>query len=446
MNERLQLQLNLQRLLLAFGAAFLAVALTLIYWGVVRSDSLGAREDNPRLSEAALRVERGRILDYDEEILAYSEIAGNRAQRIYPLANIGPAVGYYSFRHGVAGAEEAYDAHLQGLPESGWVKFERELLNRPLKGNDVRLTLIADWQQTAANLLDGQPGAALLLTLPDGAIRVMTSYPGYDPNELNADFDLLVADERAPLLNRATQGQYQPGLALQPFLLAAAVEQGAIRLEATAMNANEPVPVNGVLVGCLPDAPAEMSWQETVAWGCPAPLLELASVWGVAGVTAVFDNFGLTTAPNLRLATAVPPATPVINPANAVVGQDSLTITPLQLALAMTALVNEGNLQQPYLTAALQDRDGHWQPAPPHPSPGQPISPAVAQAILDSFTVHESIREHTALALSGPEGATHSWYLGLTPANAPRYLVVVVLEQNGDLEAARAIGRALLAR
>jgi peptidoglycan glycosyltransferase len=447
MNDRSQLQFRLRRLLLAFGAVFMAVALTLVYWGVIRSGGLAAREDNPRQVEAALRVERGQILDYEERVLAHTEIVGSRARRIYPMADSGPAVGYYSFRHGVAGAEEADDAHLQGLPEDSWSRFARELLNRPRHGRDVRLTLAADWQQTAAVLLEGQVGAALLLTLPDGAIRAMVSYPGYDPNQLDADFDQLVADERAPLLNRAAQGQYQPGLALQPFLLAAAVEQGLVNLAQPAVNPNEAVTVNGAAISCLPGAPPEMNWRETVVWGCPAPLTGLATIWGVEGITAVLDNFGLTTPPDLRLATAAPPAVPVVNPLYAVVGQDALTVSPLQLALAATALVNGGELSQPHLTAALQDVNGRWQPIPPRPSPGQPISASSAQLIYDSLPLYaDNIREHTALALSGPEGGTHSWYLGFAPANAPRYLVVVVLEQSGDLDAARAIGRALLAR
>ena len=37
-------------------------------------------------------------------------------------------------------------------------------------------------------------------------VRVLTSYPSYDPNLLDEQFDELGANERAPLLNRVTQG------------------------------------------------------------------------------------------------------------------------------------------------------------------------------------------------------------------------------------------------
>jgi penicillin-binding protein A len=446
MSEQAKFQHKLQRLALVLSGGFLVVALALVYWGTVRAPSLSAREDNPRLVEAALRVERGRIVDVNDQPLAYTEIVGQRAQRIYPLRDSGPAVGYYSFRHGAAGAEEAYDAHLRGLPETGWAQFTRELLNRPLRGADVRLTLDAAQQQTATALLAGHTGAALVMSLPDGAIRALASAPGYDPNQLDADFERLTSDEGAPLLNRATQGQYQPGLALYPLLLAAALDAGFIGLEQTAPDADQPVAINGHTLRCLADAPSALSWREAMQWGCPAPLLTLAARWGEMGVTAVFNQFAFNQAPDLRLATAAPTTAPAINAANAVLGQDALTITPLQLALAYAALANNGYLRQPHLTAARQDQDGIWRLSPPKADEAQPMTTTTARAILASLSAGDNIREHTAVALSGPEGSTLSWYIGFAPANAPRYLVVVALEQTADAETAVAIGRELLVR
>ena len=47
------------------------------------------------------------------------------------------------------------------------------------------------------------------------------------------------------------------------------------------------------------------------------------------------------------------------------------------------------------------------------------------------------MREYGRLVLSGPEGSTTSWYLGLTD----RYVVVVVVEGSVDLANVAAIGR-----
>ena len=57
---------------------------------------------------------------------------------------------------------------------------------------------------------------------PEAAIRALVSRPNYDSNALAEQFETLADDESGPLFDRASQGLYQPGLIVQPFLTAAA--------------------------------------------------------------------------------------------------------------------------------------------------------------------------------------------------------------------------------
>ena len=222
---------RLQRLTAVFMLSFLGIALSLGWWGAVQRADLAERPDNPRTVEEELRIERGRIFDNSGNlVLAQTVEDGERLRRVYPLTVTAPAVGYYSFRYGTAGVEQGVDGILRGDVEGGWAGFWRDLLNEPQSGRDVRLTINAAWQANASNLLGERQGAVLLLTIPDGGVRVLVSHPLYDPNELDAQFDQLAADASAPLLNRVTQAQYQPGLVLEPFVLAAALDQRLLRL------------------------------------------------------------------------------------------------------------------------------------------------------------------------------------------------------------------------
>ena len=54
-------------------------------------------------------------------------------------------------------------------------------------------------------------------------------------------------------------------------------------------------------------------------------------------------------------------------------------------------------------------------------------------------------REFAVSPLSGPDGHHNSWYLGFAPADAPRFVIALVLENEDDIAAAEAIGRAVLA-
>jgi peptidoglycan glycosyltransferase len=104
------------------------VAVTLLYWAIMRAPALADRTDNPRLVEAELRIRRGRVLDANGVVLAETIGPQEDPLRYYPVPAIGPAVGYYSFRHGTSGIEQGYDDVLRGencryqtVPSKRWL-------------------------------------------------------------------------------------------------------------------------------------------------------------------------------------------------------------------------------------------------------------------------------------------------------------------------------------
>jgi peptidoglycan glycosyltransferase len=423
------------------------VAVALVFWGVLRAPTLLAREDNPRLVEAALRLQRGRILDTNNVVLAETVGPVDNLRRVYPLPYSGPAVGYYSFRHGTAGVEEGFDEVLRGVEADFWRDFWRQTLHRPQVGRDVRLTLDARWQRTADALLGENQGVVVLLSLPDASIRAMVSHPAYDPNELDERFEELVVAEDAPLLNRAAQGQYQPGLVLQPFVLAAALDRGRLRLDEPVEDANRSIIYGSGAAGVLRCAtlpPEPATWADVLAHACPAPMLSLAGPLGAVGLDEVFRSFGLTATLELPLATETAGVAGVADPALAVIGQENLTVTPLQISLALAALANGGQMPSPQLVVSVQDETGAWLPAVAGSEEREVVSAAAAQAIVNALPRQESVAEYATLALAGPGGTHNAWYLGLVPAGAPQYAVVVLVEESDNPFEAQRLGRALL--
>jgi len=438
-------QLRLRQLTMALLGGFLAIGVVLVVWSVVRAPQLAARHDNPRLVERELSIRRGSIWDNDNAIIA--ETAGPIAapQRVYPLPGIGPAVGYYSFRHGAAGLEQGYDAVLRGDSESEWVNLAREMLHVPQDGRDIRATLDADWQRVADTLMGDRQGAIVLLTVPDGAIRAMVSHPGYDPNQLDAQFDSLVADENAPLLNRAAQSQYQPGLALQPFVIAGALDEGLITLDESVLNANQPVAVDGQSVECDTQPGTVATWTEVLSFRCPGPMQTLGEALGAAGLDSIFAAFQLTQPPELPIETQTPPVEAVADPAMAAIGQENLVVTPLQMSRALASLVMEGRLPGLLLVTAVQDQSGEWVLEPAPAAGANAVSAdSAANVFLALPQQAGSIAEHIAAAVTGPAGEQLGWYLAIAPAAEPRYVAVVVVEDDPGAVGAKRVGRALL--
>ncbi len=109
----------------------------------------------------------------------------------------------------------------------------------------------------------------------------MVSQPGYDPNQLDQNWEKLTKDDQTtPLLNRVTAGLYQPGGALQTVMLSAMLGMNPdltvsseVILNSEAPNARDPVEVNGLTLRCLDGVPEQrpLTLAEAYVFACPAP-------------------------------------------------------------------------------------------------------------------------------------------------------------------------------
>lgn len=148
---------------------------------------------------------------------------------------------------GKDGVEKAFEEYLHGkdgkrlitTDENG--KINGELYTRePQPGGTVALTIDIDLQQvvedTLASTIQGmidkdsneRGGAAAVIQVGTGEVLAMASYPTYDLETFNQDYDELVKDERLPMFNRATQGVYAPGSTFKLCTSVAALEEGII--------------------------------------------------------------------------------------------------------------------------------------------------------------------------------------------------------------------------
>jgi penicillin-binding protein A len=437
---------NLQHIVRFMLGAFLLTALALVFWTVIRADAILARPDNPRAVDAVLEIERGAILDRTGIVLAETNGPTSDQRRYYPYPAIGPAVGYYSFRHGTDGVESSFDALLRGDSEDFWQTFMRQALHEPQTGQSIQLTLDAGSQLQAEKLMADHKGALVLFQETGEAsdIVALVSHPGYDPNQLRESFPELVADEEAPLLNRVTKGQYQPGLVLQPFILAHAVEDGLLQLDAPVAHPNRPILVNSSATYCANPAPESASWQDTLHHRCPGPMLDLVETLSLTDFDNAFARFNLTAQPTLSLSTETVTYLPLAEAAQAAIGQDNLIVTPLQVANAWLALNQNGRFPTLRLVSHIENELGDWVPLPSETNGGETaVSPQTAAAILQALPQTDDIREFSTLVISGPEGTTNTWYLGAAPGGET---VVIVLEDTADLALAEEMGRALLNR
>jgi len=470
---------DLARLALTLLIAFGLIALASVYWSVIAAPDLRARDDNARNIIAEQRIRRGAILDRTGEVLAFSEEASNGLMvRRYPQPVAASAVGYYSLTYGTAGIEAAYDSLLRG--DEGRDELDTlldDLLHRAPQGGDVRATLDLRVQGAVAEALAGRAGAAIVLDVPSGEVRALVSQPAFDPNTLDAQWDALVADRGAPLLNRVTAGLYQPGGVFQTVLLTALLaaqpdlsDAGGALLAQPADTFSEPVRVDDLTLGCLHQPTADApTLADAYAFGCPAPILVLAeSHLSSEAVRQRMEALGLLDAPTL---TGFPTITaPVVLPPADVspaayrallAGQGALTITPLHLAQIVAAIAHGGNAVPLHLVEAVRSPEAsQWQPPSAAAVRERAMLRADVAAALENALAYAArvspdtavaappdvpLFGHSALAFAGPQETPYAWFYGyVRPADADggAIVVVVVVENERNPAVAARVARA----
>ncbi len=219
---------NAQKTIQQFSAflivAFTATALVTGWWAYMRGPDLLTRTDNPRRAMADRSVPRGDLFDQQAEPLAQTRGSPGDLTRVVLYPDLGPILGYSHPTYGQSGLEASLDTLLRGVEGNDplLIWWNHMLYGQPPPGLDVRLTIDLELQRLADELLSGHTGALVLLNAANGEILAISSHPTFDPNQLTEQWDRLVQDPHAPLLNRATQGDYPTGgLADFPFIQSA---------------------------------------------------------------------------------------------------------------------------------------------------------------------------------------------------------------------------------
>ena len=419
-----------------------ALALTGGWWGAVRSESLLLRNDNPRWSINDRFVRRGALLDRNNTLIDHTTGVTGSYQRIYEYPPLSNTIGYISGQYGLAGLETSLDSYLRGLRgnPSSLIWWQDLVYGQPPPGLNVRLTLDLALQRKVDPLLEGRRGAVILINSSTGEILVLASHPYPQPETIETNWQALRSSADAPLLNRATQGEYPPGTALGPFLLAYAAETGAL----------PPAPEQAGFKGggrdwtcALPPAEPVNDWGNLIAAGCPGALAKIGQSLGSVHLAALFRSLGFQQAPDLPLMVASPRPLTVQDPAMAAIGQENLVVTPLQMALAAAALNNQGLRPAPQIAAAIQTPYQGWAILASGNTHETLLTTAPTRLLEELLATNAPYWQVFGTATSNQTPIT--WYLaGTRPEwqGVPLTVVVVLEEDNPDL--AQKIGETLL--
>ncbi len=461
---------GIHHLLFGLLACLVLIGISATYWAVTGRDTLLLRADNPRVIEALAAIQRGSVFDRNQQLLVETASQDGVLTRSYLRPSTYSAIGYYSLRYGVSGAESAFDTLLTGSNEIRNLQdyVNRRLLNRPQVGSDIRLTIDAALQTALVNAIGQASGAAVVLDAQSGEVLALISLPSYDPNTLDDDWETLVEADGQPFFNRALQGQYQLGGAMYTVLLAHA-RASDFDLSQRFSMASAPIEfADGMTLACvMMPKQTELSLVDAYAYGCPAPFQSYFLADPAINMDRVlapfaFDNpiplDGFPQPERTEL-----PASPTEGKLDAetlalrsALGQGDLTTTPLHMASIMAAIATDGSASAPQILSATRPSDmNQWQETSPDSSVISIMSAAVAQDLRlilqsawstlqpDPMPVRGDVGAQVAMSQSGE--STQIWLNGFYRAiDETSISFVILLEDSEDPQAMLKIGKAMI--
>ena len=423
-----------------------------LYWQVGQREVLVNHPSNPYQLLERRSVQRGGIFDSSGEVIAESVQGEKGFERVFRgTFGLAPTIGYFSQRYGTAGLEKNLDDLLMGrrYPGTSVVGRFRHLLSERTSGYDVITSLDLNLQRTVEQALGNRRGAAVVMEVKTGRILAIASVPGFNPQEIDPQWDTITGDADSPLYNRALAGFYPPGSTFKIVVLAAALANGGLDL-ASVFDDRGSVTIQGHQIANAGGTSwGSISLLDALVVSSNTVFIEVARRVGSEELLQMAGSFGLGRKPPLageNVGAGKLPSGPLspLELAQLAIGQYGIVTTPLQMAMVVQAVANDGLMMEPLLVDAVKasGNGGKWinQPRPM----GYVVSAQNARKIRQAMAEVVTRGTGRNAALSGidvagktgsaenPQGRAHAWFVGMAPVDKPEICLAVVVEHGGS--------------
>ena len=308
--------------------------------------------------------------------------------RKYPAGELAAQVlGYFNKNEeGKYGIEQQYESYLAGKPGREFSQMEgSKIITRQLQdaeaGSTITLTLDEVIQQYVTTTMEKYieqynpiNASAIIMNPNTGEVYSMYSYPSYNPNTYNDLSEQLGAstwkglslDKQTEKLleawkNHTMQYMYEPGSTMKPIIMAMALEEGVIKGDETYNCPGYKVVADKRISCWKAGGHGVQTLEEVLANSCNVGMMELTSSMDNDIFLEYIKRFGFGEMTGIELAGEeaglLHKTLGIVDKATYSMGQN-LTVTPLQLITAFSAVVNGGYLMEPYVVSNIINEDG----------------------------------------------------------------------------------------
>src|SRR5579862_2586952 len=384
----------------------------------------------------------------------------SESRRAYPKLELAShLIGFVGVENeGLGGVEHAFDEDIRGREGLVYtlvdgrrrgmdVRVEREAA----PGATVELTIdqyvqnIAERELRAgveAHHADG--GAAVVMNPATGEILAMASYPDFDPNDLRGATD-------AVKRNRAIQSVYEPGSTFKIVTASAALQEGVFSMSDTVdcapgtfyVGKREIKDAEGHNYGVLP-------FEDVIVKSSNVGATKIGLKVGAERFSRYVQRFGFGQALLRDLSGEskgiVPTLKQMSDSALASMSMGyQVSVTPLQMATAVSVVANGGTLYEPHLVRATE-RDGVRSETAPKALRPDAINAETAATVTSIMeeVVHRGTgtkAQITGYQVAGKTGTAYkaipggysktdynASFVGFVPSRQPALTIVVVVD------------------
>lgn len=389
-------------------------------------------------------------------------------KRVYPQGNtLAHVLGYCDVDDaGLAGLELFWDWALYAPPEGRIIAKDAmgSFVDIALPGQfilaendasvkltiDSRLQHILERRLKEGQMLNKAQWAAAILMEPDsGRILGMASLPDFDPNDRSTFSD------KESLRNNVTSRVFEPGSVFKPIIIGNVIDNGEVSKNGT-ITCQGKIKVSDVVIHCV-KAHGTIDISRIIADSCNVGMVQSVRKADPFKTYSYLKRCGFGKISGIELpgeesGLLIPPAQWIGSvPATIAIGQ-GIGVTPIQLAVAISAVANGGKIMKPFLVSEVRGKNGTLEYT------GEPtviaevfsedtaswLRAAMRKVVLNGTGKNADVPGVSVAGKTGTaqvpggggykKGAYSPSFVGFWPCENPRFILVVVIgnPESGD--------------
>lgn len=278
-----------------------------------------------------------------------------------------------------------------------------------------------------------------------GEILAMASFPSFDPK---------MYQDYSPDLykNPFISNRYEPGSTFKPLVMSSAFEEGVVKPQTKCTICGGPVEIGGYTIRTWNDKyNKDSNMIEVIQRSDNTGMVFVAQKLGLDKLITFLKKFGIGDITGIDLQGEVAPALKpkeswyTVDLATASFGQ-GISITPIQLLSAISAIANEGKRMEPHIVSSIQTKDGKAvkiQPKVLSTPVSSKTAKVMAEVMVNAVEKGEaSWAKLKGYRIAGKTGTasipvagyydpnkTITSFVGFGPAEDPKFVMLVIIDK-----------------